>query len=64
VASFDFDAAVRWARFDPQRTLARRADAELPFVSEDRIGGRGLLLDTCVYTSISSRTVHQSFLTF
>jgi hypothetical protein len=49
VANFDFDGAVRWARFDPQRTLARRADAELPFVSEDQIGGQGLLLDTCVY---------------
>jgi hypothetical protein len=24
VAGFDFDAAVRWARFDPRRTLARR----------------------------------------
>jgi hypothetical protein len=49
VASFDFDAAVRWARFDSKRTLARRTDAELPFVSEDRIGGQALLLDTCVY---------------
>jgi hypothetical protein len=49
VATFDFDAAVRWARFDRQRTLARRKDAELPFVSEDRIGGQALLLDTCVY---------------
>ena len=49
MAGFDFDAAVRWARLDPKRTLARRADAELPFVSEDRIGGGALLLDTCVY---------------
>jgi hypothetical protein len=49
VASFDFDAAVRWARFDPQRTLARRSDAELPFVGEDRIAGQAVLLDTCVY---------------
>jgi hypothetical protein len=50
VVSFDFDAAVRWARFDPpQRTLARRPDAELPFVGEDRIGGQALLLDTSVY---------------
>jgi hypothetical protein len=24
VAEFDFDAARRWAGFDPQRTLARR----------------------------------------
>jgi hypothetical protein len=49
MARFDFDAAVRWARFDPRRTLARRADVELPFVSEERIAGRALLLDTCVY---------------
>jgi hypothetical protein len=49
VASFDFDAAVRWARFEPRKTLVRRADAELPFVSEERIGGQALLLDTCVY---------------
>jgi hypothetical protein len=49
VAGFDVAAAVRWARFDPQRTLARRDDAELPFVTEERIGGPGLLLDTCVY---------------
>jgi hypothetical protein len=49
VAEFDFDAARRWARFDPQKTLARRTDAELPFVHADLIGGQGLLLDTCVY---------------
>jgi hypothetical protein len=49
VAGFDFDAAVRWARLDPRRTLARRADAELPFVREERIAGQGLLLDTCAY---------------
>lgn len=49
MAGFDFDAAVRWARFDPRRTLARRADAQLPFVSEERIAGQALLLDTCVY---------------
>ena len=49
MASFDFDAAVRWARFDPRKTLARRADTELPFVSEERIAGQALLLDTCVY---------------
>jgi len=45
----DFDAARRWARFDPQRTLARRDDDKLPFVRESRLGGQGLLLDTCVY---------------
>jgi len=49
VAEFDFDAARRWARFDPQRTLARRGDDGLPFVNASLIGGQGLLLDTCVY---------------
>lgn len=49
MTSFDFDAAVRWARFHPQRALARRADGELPFATQDRIGGQALLLDTCVY---------------
>ena len=49
MAEFDFDAARRWARFDPQRTLARRGDDELPFVDAGPIGGQGLLLDTCVY---------------
>jgi hypothetical protein len=46
---FDFDAARRWVRFDPRRTLARRSDTELPFVDADMTGGQGLLLDTCVY---------------
>jgi hypothetical protein len=46
---FDFGAAVRWARFDPRKTLARRPDAELPFVDEAHIAGQALLLDTCVY---------------
>jgi hypothetical protein len=49
VAAFDFDAVRRWARFDPQKTLARRGDDELPFVNPTLIGGQGLLLDTCVY---------------
>jgi predicted nucleic acid-binding protein len=49
VARFDFDAALRWARLDPRRTLARRADADLPFVSEEHVPGQALLLDTCVY---------------
>jgi predicted nucleic acid-binding protein len=49
VAEFDFDAARRWARFDPQRMLTRRGDNELPFVNPRSIGGQGLLLDTCVY---------------
>jgi predicted nucleic acid-binding protein len=49
VPEFDFDAARRWARFDQQKTLARRGDEELPFVKASLIGGQGLLLDTCVY---------------
>lgn len=49
MAEFDFDAARRWARLEPQKPLARRADAELPFVDARRIGGQGLLLDSCVY---------------
>jgi hypothetical protein len=49
VAEFDFDAAHRWARFDPQRTLTRRGEGELPFVNASLMGGQGLLLDTCVY---------------
>jgi hypothetical protein len=48
-AAFDFDAARRWARFDPQKTLARRRDEELPFINASLIAGQGLLLDTCVY---------------
>ena len=49
MAEFDFDAARRWARLDPQRTLARRRDDDLPFVDARLVGGQGLLLDTCVY---------------
>jgi hypothetical protein len=49
VARFDFDAARRWARFDPQKTLAKRGDEHLPFVNAGLIAGQGLLLDTCVY---------------
>lgn len=49
MAEFDFDAARRWARFDPRRTLTRRSDDELPFVNPGSIGGQGLLLDTSVY---------------
>jgi hypothetical protein len=49
MAEFDFDAARRWARFDPQKTLARRGDNQLPFVHANLIGGQGLFLDTCVY---------------
>jgi predicted nucleic acid-binding protein len=49
VAEFDFDVARRWARFAPQKSLARRGDAALPFVDANLTGGQGLLLDTCVY---------------
>lgn len=49
MAAFDFDAAVRWARLDPGRTLSRRDDADLPFVGDHPGAGHGLLLDTCVY---------------
>ncbi len=49
MVGFDFDAAVRWTRFDPRRTLARRSDAELTFVSEQHVAGQAVLLDTCVY---------------
>lgn len=49
MAAFDFDAARRWARFDQQKTLARRSDDKLPFVLASQVGGQGLLLDTCVY---------------
>ncbi len=47
--AFDFDAARRWARFDPLKALSRRPDSEIPFIREDQIGGQALLLDTCVY---------------
>jgi hypothetical protein len=49
VTAFDFDAARRWARFEPKTTPARRSDQELPFLNADRLAGQGLLLDTCVY---------------
>jgi hypothetical protein len=49
MVAFDFDAAVRWARFDPARTLARRDDVELPFVGDIASAGQELLLDTNVY---------------
>lgn len=49
MAEFDFDAARRWARFDPGKTLARRREDDLPFVNQSLMAGQGLLLDTCVY---------------
>lgn len=49
MSKFDYAAAIRWARFDPGRTLARRADEELPFLGNKATAGQELLLDTCVY---------------
>lgn len=49
MAGFDIDGALRWARFDPRKALSRRPGDELPFVSEESLGGQALLLDTCVY---------------
>ncbi len=46
---FDVDTALKWVRFDPQRTLAHRRHEQLPFASEDLRGTEPLLLDTCVY---------------
>jgi hypothetical protein len=47
--AFDIDAALRWARLDPGKTLARRTDEQLPFLSDIAEAGQELLLDTCVY---------------
>lgn len=49
MVAFDFDAALRWARFDPGKTLARRPDESLPFRWLAVTGAGELLLDTCVY---------------
>ncbi len=49
MADFDFEAATRWARFAPRRTLARRHDGDLPFLAAAEVAGSPLLLDTCVY---------------
>lgn len=49
MSGFDMDAALRWMRFDPRRTLARRLDGALPFATEYDLAGQDLLLDTCVY---------------
>lgn len=49
MTAFDFDAARRWAQFDPQKTLARRSDERLAFINPNQIAGQALLLDTCVY---------------
>ncbi|PBB77748.1 DNA-binding protein [Mesorhizobium sp. WSM3879] len=49
MADFDFSVAVRWSRFDPQKTLSRRPDMELPIIGNLVGAGQELLLDTCVY---------------
>jgi hypothetical protein len=49
VTTFDIASAMRWARFDPGRTLARRDDAELSFAGHEALVGQPLLLDSCVY---------------
>lgn len=49
MAEFSFETSLRWARFDPPRTLSRRPVADLPFIGEQAEAGQELLLDTCVY---------------
>lgn len=49
MTGFDFAGSVRWARFDPGKTLARRPDEALPFLQDNVFAGQELLLDTCVY---------------
>jgi hypothetical protein len=49
VAQFNFDAALRWARYGSRKALVRRSDKELPFLNDDVIAGPAVLLDTCVY---------------
>jgi predicted nucleic acid-binding protein len=73
LAPFDFDAALRWARFDTGRRLARRPDSALPFLRAEALAGAALLLDTSVYIdglqarvpeivdrALETRTVHHS----
>jgi predicted nucleic acid-binding protein len=45
----DFDKVIRWAGPERWRTLARRTDADLPFVGDKAETGNALLLDTTVY---------------
>jgi hypothetical protein len=49
LTDFDFAGSVRWARFDPQKALARRRDDELPLLGDVAEAGQELMLDTCVY---------------
>jgi predicted nucleic acid-binding protein len=44
-----FRRAERARRFDPVRALARRDEADLPFLGGEAEAGNGRLLDTCVY---------------
>lgn len=48
MSGFDFDAALRWARKFPPRSLARRSHAALQFFDPRRVD-QALLLDTSVY---------------
>lgn len=49
MAGFDVGSALRWARFDPGRTLKRRTGTDLPYADTAELAGQPLLLDTCVY---------------
>jgi hypothetical protein len=49
MTDFDFAGSVRWARLDPQKTLSRRKDVELPFLGDTAEAGQELMLDACVY---------------
>jgi predicted nucleic acid-binding protein len=53
--TLSFDLALALRRMKPQRPagiLARRADDELPFVSDQVEAGPELMLDTCVYIDV------------
>lgn len=49
MVEFDFAGSIRWARFDPGQTMARRGSNALPFLGHQATAGQELLLDTCVY---------------
>lgn len=49
MAEFDFNKALRWARFDPGVRLNRRPDSDLPFIDSVTAPGPSLLPDTGVY---------------
>lgn len=72
MASFDFDKAIRWARFGRRGQLKRRPDFDLPFI-EEAVPGAAILVDTYVYIDqfhdrlpsvidelLASRTVYHS----